>query len=208
MIMLRKPLKGLYIAVVTPANGRICTPLVMRLIKWSSMGAEVNVIRGSLLDHARNLAVKQFMKGKKKYFLFIDDDTIPEVKDIQKLMKHNKAVIGGLYNLLITRIDGTLGTKPSAYTLIPNHTSLDGSVAVIPKTGLQEVIGMGTGYMMIHRNVFMTMPQPWFEFTWVDKEHTAFEGEDLGFCRKASELGFKLWCDTDCQAAHSKEFLI
>lgn len=206
--MLNKPLKGLYIAIVTPANGRIVTALVMRLIKWGKQGAEINVIRGSLLDHARNLAVKQFLKTKNHTFLFIDDDTVPEVKDIKKLMKHKKDMIGGLYNCLLSRPDGSVGTKPSAFTLIPPNVPLMEAVTVQPKTGLQQVVGMGTGYMMVKRKVFEKVPQPWFEMVWADKEHTAFAGEDISFCKKVSDQGFTMWCDTDCLATHSKEILI
>ena len=123
-------------------------------------------------------------------------------------MKHKKDIIGGQYNCLISDTNGMIGTKPSAFTLIPENRHISEAVHVTPKTRHQSVMGLGTGYMMVRRKVFMTMPQPWFEFRWLDKEHSNFEGEDMYFCKKANELGFKLWCDTDCFAAHSKEILI
>ena len=206
MIMLSKPLKGLYIAIVT--NRKIATPLVLSLIRWGKDGAEINVISGPLLDHCRNLAVRQFLKTKNKYFLFIDDDTIPNVKDLKKLMKHKKDIIGGVYNCLLSRPNGTIITRPSAYTLIPDRMTLVDSVAVAFNTGLQSVVGMGTGYMMVKREVFEKIPEPWFDFKWADNKHTAFLGEDIGFCMKASEQGIEMWCDTDCTATHSKEVLL
>ena len=180
----------------------------MKLIKWSKDGAEVNVIRGSLLDHARNLAVKHFLKTKNHTFLFIDDDTVPDVKDLKKLLKHKKDMIGGLYNCVMSKADGSVGTKPSAFTLIPPGIPLMDAVSVIPKTGMQKVVGMGTGYMMVKRHVFEKVAQPWFEFIWVDKAHTAFAGEDMTFCKKVQDAGITIWCDTDCLATHSKELLI
>ena len=204
-----KPLRNLYIAIVIPSTGRIVAPLIMRLIKWGKMGAEINIVAGAFLDVARNMAVRQFLKSKNQYFLFIDSDTIPEnVDDLKKLMKYKKDIIGGLYNCVLSKDDGQLTTRPSAYSMIFDSRTLVDAVAVMPKTGLQKVVGMCTGYMMVKREVFEKMPEPWFEFKWADDKHTAFQGEDIGFCEKAIKQGYKLYCDTNCTALHVKEIML
>ena len=204
-----KPLKGLYIAIVIPSTGRIVVPLIMRLIKWGKMGAEINIVSGAFLDVARNMAVRQFLKTNNKYFMFIDSDTIPEnIDDLKKLKKYKKDIIGGLYNCVLSKDDGAMITRPSAYSMIFDSRTLIDAVAVQPKTGLQKVIGMGTGYMMVKRDVFNKIPEPWFEFKWADDKHIAFQGEDIGFCEKANKLGIKMWCDTDCTALHVKEIML
>ena len=133
-----KPLKNLYIAIVIPSTGRIVVPLIMRLIKWGKMGAEINIVAGAFLDVARNMAVRQFLKTKKQYFLFIDSDTIPEnADDLKKLMKHKKDIIGGLYNCVLSKDDGQIITRPSAYSMIFDSKTLIDAVAVQKNTGLQ-----------------------------------------------------------------------
>jgi GT2 family glycosyltransferase len=62
-------------------------------------------------------------------------------------------------------------------------------------TGLQEVGSIGTGIMLIKRRVFEGMSEPWFDMPW--QTTRGYMGEDVFFCRKARELGFKVYIDHD-----------
>lgn len=205
--MLFKPLKDILIVVPTDLN--IIGSLVPKLIKWSSMGAEVNiVISKPHVDYARNMGVRQFLKGAKKYLLFIDSDTIPEVDGPERLLKAHKPIIGGVYNLLMTDSSGQAAIRPSCYTLVPSTRTLADGVPIIPHTGLQKCAMVATGYMLIDRKVFDKIQGPWFEYRWLDAQHLAFNGEDVDFCQKAEKLGIEMWCDTSVLAKHHKSLLI
>jgi hypothetical protein len=63
-------------------------------------------------------------------------------------------------------------------------------------TGLEEVGSVGTGVMLIKREVFQGMSEPWFDMPW-QYDNRGYMGEDVFFCKKAQELGFKVYIDHD-----------
>ena len=63
-------------------------------------------------------------------------------------------------------------------------------------TGLQEVGSVGMGVMLIKANVFAKLAEPWFETPW-RHDKRGYIGEDVFFCKKAREAGFKIWIDHD-----------
>lgn len=69
----------------------------------------------------------------------------------------------------------------------------------MPTTGLMEVEAMTNSGMLVHRRVFEAMPYPWFEIGQVDTQHLS---EDVYFCAKARNLGFRLYVDVDMPIGH------
>jgi hypothetical protein len=70
---------------------------------------------------------------------------------------------------------------------------------------LQECDVVATPAMLIHRNVFETLPPPWFFYDYEDmgpemNRHT----EDLGFCNKVRAAGIKIYCDTSITTPHMR----
>jgi GT2 family glycosyltransferase len=51
------------------------------------------------------------------------------------------------------------------------------------------------GCCLIKSDVFKRIPEPFSPYKNID-------GEDLAFCRKAQEKGYKIYVDTGVQAAH------
>ena len=205
--MFKKPLKDVFIAV--PTKQDITAALVPKLIKYHELGADVNIIVSSpLVDYARNKCVQMFLKTKKKYLLFIDSDNVPDVDAPQRLLKHKKPIVGGLYNCLMTSRTGQNTLVPSAFALMVAGRPLTDAVTVKPNTGMQKVAMVATGCLLIHRKVFEQMPEPWFTYEWLDARHDAYNGEDVYFCIEAGKRGIEMWCDTDCKVLHLKNILI
>lgn len=65
-----------------------------------------------------------------------------------------------------------------------------------PQGGLIEVDGVGSAGMVVRRRVIEKMEPPWFRFG------VGHWGEDLHFCRRAQDLGFKIWVDLDMPLGH------
>lgn len=65
---------------------------------------------------------------------------------------------------------------------------------------LQEVGLSGMAFTIIRRRVFEAMPEPWFEHGKFNNPHAA--DEDVYFCRKARQLGFRVWTDPTVQVWH------
>ena len=63
-------------------------------------------------------------------------------------------------------------------------------------TGLVEVDYCGMGVMLIKAEVYKKMEFPWFAIPWVPAAED-YIGEDVWFCRRAAENGFKTMIDQD-----------
>ena len=68
--------------------------------------------------------------------------------------------------------------------------------------GLMQVDLLGTGSILIAREVFELIPPPWFAFdyslVWKDK----WPGEDIYFSKLCDEYGVKKYVDTTCTSPH------
>ena len=68
---------------------------------------------------------------------------------------------------------------------------------------------VGTGCMMIRTSIFRSLQKPWFEYTdrriklvggnGIERE---IEGEDVGFCRKVRQAGFRVMADGGSLCIH------
>lgn len=68
-----------------------------------------------------------------------------------------------------------------------------------PSGGLIEVLSAGSAGMLIRREVFDAVPAPWFES---GKLSSVQLGEDVYFCDKAREQGFRIFADLDAMLGH------
>lgn len=75
-------------------------------------------------------------------------------------------------------------------------------VARLPRTGLVEVHAAGSAGMLIRRHVVESLTQPIFETT------NGYQNEDLRFCQKVRDAGFKIWCDVDTKIGHIGTFIV
>ena len=110
-------------------------------------------------------------------------------------------VISGLY---IQRI-------PGRHTLELYRSDEHGNVTNIPwddikqRIGLQEVTACGFGCVLIKGEVLRKMEYPHFVYkSAIDHAHT--HSEDVYFCLKAKENGFRVWCDTTILCDHVGSF--
>ena len=68
--------------------------------------------------------------------------------------------------------------------------------------GLIKVDYIGTGSIMISREVFEEIEPPWFYNDYRYAYQGNYPGEDMGFCAKATEAGFNIWLDTTTTSPH------
>lgn len=160
---------------------------------------------------ARNKIVDEFMKGveiingdgkktlkKFDYLLMIDDDIVPP-EDLWKMVHERKDIIAAAAPAWIRdRIvwvnfefkEGE-GYKQSAEVLKQ-------LVLVHPDERYPvRVDAVGTGCIAIHRRVFEHPEVGAFNpfLTLYDERGQETVGEDLNFCKKASDAGFEIWAD-------------
>ena len=107
---------------------------------------------------------------------------------VGRLLAHDKEIVAA--NCARRRMP----TGPTAQNYDENGKRQ--AVYTMPEsTGLEEVGSIGTGIMLIKREVFEGMSEPWFDMPW--QSTRGYMGEDVFFCKKAQELGYKVYIDHD-----------
>ncbi len=145
---------------------------------------------GSILHANREQIVKTAIEQKCTHLLFLDADMYFEEDAILRLLKRDKEIVGTHSN---TR------RFPTESTVI-----LKGDVRYNPSAGKKGCItcdSVGTGFVLIKLDVFKKLSHPWF-FWESDEEGNPVIGEDYWFCRKAREVGFKVWVDLTIPMGH------
>lgn len=160
------------------------------------------------LLHGRNSAVAAMYKHDVDHLLFMDDDHRFPADLVQRLLRHDKDVVGPL---VLTRYPPF---RPTAH--------IGGKVIRWQgETGLLEVDQIGTAGMLVKREVFDAVrelgevahvdggvageQEVWFR---AGKIYPNRIGEDIDFCVRAKEEGFGVWCDLDTTMGHFREVCV
>ncbi len=155
----------------------------------------------SLIPRGRNKICQMFLESEYKYLMFIDSDIVFRRAQINRLRGHNKGIVGGIY------LKKTLPYQPVMNAKLGEE---DGLVV------MREI---GTGFMMIRRDVLGAMYEMWPEhrynpdddepkggryFDWfrVGVKDGRYLSEDYFFCQMAADLGIKTYLDTNIMVEH------
>lgn len=151
-------------------------------------------------DLARNRASMELLKGDFTHLLMLDIDHVHPADIIQRLARwvvkdpKKYQVVGGLNFRRSEPYD------PCAYKI-----GQDGSMWTIAwekEDEILEVDRLGTGSILIAREVLETIPPPWFVNDYSQAWRDAWPGEDIGFNKKCQESGIKMWVDLTVTSPH------
>lgn len=160
----------------------------------------VHVSRGGnsrqALCNAQNYARKYAIQNDFDYILSIESDIICTPDVIQRLLKHNKKVVGALYYIghvhKIPCVFFVEQMPTGAYrTKLIKHEE----VASFINTGLRQCHGMGVGCTLIRRDVF-TKYMFWFDERF-DSKHS-----DVYMYMEFQNDGIPVFVDTDLIIEH------
>lgn len=149
---------------------------------------------GRPIPSNRNLIGLNFLDTPADYLLMIDSDIVP-----------TKAVLA-LADNDFDICSADIHTNRGEYN-VPLSMYKDPKEkgkyrpTTIGQFGPVEVDATGTGCMMIKRHVLEKVPRPWFEDEF-DKDGYRQRGEDILFCERAKEKGFKIMYDTRFTTKH------
>lgn len=136
------------------------------------------VIRSTALPDARNAIVEQAIANGSTHLLFLDSDMEFPANTVHRLLAHGKPIVGAC---------GVKRELPRKLCGMP--------LSAWPETGLCEMEAMGMAVCLLSTQALRKIEPPHFE--WITKAGSPSISEDVLFCRKAREVGLKIWCDVD-----------
>ncbi len=158
---------------------------------------------------ARNNLAAQFLKTDCTHLLFVDADMTFAPQQIIQLLQRKLAVVGGMYAIKSQEKFEICASGP-----IFNFE--------VESDGLREFERIGTGFLMIAREVFETLIAKFGEQLWYTSKHTQekiydlfptgpftwedgtreYLTEDWGFCRLWRATGGKVFGDAQVTPGH------
>lgn len=168
------------------------------LVNYTNRNSKIDIklytSAGTLIFDQRNNLVKSALEEDCTHILFIDADMRFPKDTLTRLISHNKAIVG------VNATTRAEPVRPTAKTLEVN----DDHVIWHPvfskgKTGIEIVDGIGCGVMLIDACVFKELEKPWFFFEKLPNDKVL--GEDIYFCIKSADIGFKTYVDHELSQA-------
>jgi len=157
-------------------------------------------------DFARNAYISQFMNTDCDMIWFLDSDIVPSERVLELVVNHGDKwdLAGAPYPVWMTQ-NGYDGPQVTFCVYKRPDPTKGMQPAEIPESGTDFVDGIATGCIFIKRSVIEKMKKPYFKFSYNEETREMTEGEDLYFCKQASELGIKFFIDYSMVCHHFKK---
>lgn len=167
----------------------------MDVLKNNRVDVGLSLEVGGYVALNRNNLVRQAKEWGATHLMFIDNDQTFKPSALQRLLDHDKDIVGAPYNA--RQVEG----QPliSTVKLTDDYTSgkYDFNAQMPPQ--LFKCYGLGTGMMLIKMSTFEALKEPYFEE--YEDEH-GHHTEDIEFCRRAIKKGFDVWCSPTIPVGH------
>ena len=215
------------VIIATPGNSlelfyvssltKTLTELNKRNISYIWLGSYVPIVNlarehtldgGYLFDHSDE-DIDFFTKGPirdsvtyDKIFL-IDSDIAWEPDQFLKLYYSDLDIISGIYMDAL----GRCTTDPQNMEDLAGRSIND----------IDEVIeanSFGFGFVCVKSGIFEKLKRPWFQFLYSEKLKDSDEdvrimfGEDISWCIRVKELGYKIYSDYGVKVQHIKKIVL
>ena len=168
--------------------------------KIKSLG--INVIKDKYLErardrivHSRNIIREYVLDNGYDYFLSLEQDVIPPKDIIERLLRHDKDIVSGVYFKEFITKSGLKNILPLLYNSKEGYEYLfQLNEDDISGNKLIKVRGCGLGCVLIKRKVLDVI-----KFRYDDK-NKAFD--DMWFSYDANKKGFFIYSDTGVRCKH------
>jgi hypothetical protein len=161
----------------------------------------INVLRDKHLKkakeriiHSRNILRKKVLDEGYDYFLSLEQDVIPPKDIIERLLKHKKKIITGVY-YTIYKFNGVENVRPLLWGEVPGQEDKMRFLnEEVKKDQVIEIKACGLGVILMHRDVLEKISFG------LDENLNSFD--DMVFCQDAKKNGFKIYADTSIKCKH------
>lgn len=184
--------------IAVPCMDQVPAPFCQSLAQLRKVGECTLAMKsGSLIYTSRNDLATQAIQMDMDYVFWLDSDMVfrPDtlVRMMDTLQRNDIDILTGLYFRRVPPYTPTLFDKLDIRRNICSWTEFH----EIPE-GLFEVGGCGFGCVLMKTDVFLDVQS---------KHGNMFapisnNGEDIAFCWRARDCGFKIWCDPSVICGH------
>lgn len=163
----------------------------------------------SVVSRARNLLAQDMLESNCDYLMFIDSDINFEPEDIFRLMAWGTDPKKGI-------VAAVPRTRNESKVYIATLDQDENKDLTMNAMGLVRAQRVATAFMLVRREVFVTMTEAHPEWQYYDTRSNrmipclfdfqlteeGYMGEDFLFCDRARELGFEVWVDPTITLGH------
>ncbi len=230
-----------HIVVATPCyGGNVTSSYTVSLVSLQracmqlNIGISFRLIGGdALITRARNILVQQFLADPTAtHLLFVDADIGFTPDQVMVLLDADKDISGCIYplkqlNWERIQAHAALGApKPLTSALNYVVDLLDNTELPTPEQKFAKVRYIGTGFMLIRRDVFTRMAEHYPDIHFsnihvasntavqnqtncayfdcvIDKQSGAYLSEDYTFCKRWTDMGGEIWAYTQSKLTHT-----
>lgn len=143
------------------------------------------------------------------YLMWIDSDIIFHPTQFTKLLSHKEDIVSGLYLMEDQKQYATVKVWDDDFFKKHGTFQFMAPTDMKDQKSLIDVSYTGMGFMLVKKGVFESMTYPWFKP--LEKrvgDMVDFTMEDVSFCLRAQELGFKIKIDPEVRVGHYKSQVI
>ena len=174
------------VAIGIPYYRSVEGPTLLSCMHLSALSAEARIAMlpigtaGCYVEDNRNGSVQYALNSGIDFthMLWIDGDMIFPGDALLRLLSHGKDIVGANYRQR---------TPPYKYCGAYKNQNPD-----LLAPGLHEMIQLPTGLLLTKFDIYRKMGYPWFKPGLHSEPR-----DDIYFCRRATALGYEIWCDHD-----------
>ena len=144
-----------------------------------------------------------------KYLFFIDSDIVFTPDHFKKIMRHDVDIVSGYYIMEDNKRFAVVKEWDEEYFQANGYFEFMTPDQMGEEKSLFEVSYAGMGWMCVKKGVFENLEYPWF-FPYLESigSHYDMTSEDVAFCRRAQEKGYKILVDPECRVGHEKRKIL
>jgi hypothetical protein len=187
--------------------------IIMPVREWVHTGTNRSILRLKIpkpthyfdktdcpVEAARNILTAAALREVPEltHLLFIDDDMIFDADAFERLVAHDLPIVGGLcHNRRPPYMPILMREYNGGYAFVYDYDR------EVDERGLIEVDATGAAFLLVKREVFEKIAETKEEpFT------IRGPGEDISFCLRAKEKGYKIFVDTTVEIGHVGEVTV
>jgi GT2 family glycosyltransferase len=139
------------------------------------------------------------------HILWIDDDILFNIKDIERLFKVDKDIVSGLYLMASGENYAVVEKWDEEFFARNGYFHFLSKEDLKNKDSVFKVSYVGFGFLLIKKGIFEQLKYPWFDPINIKiKSCEDFCMEDVSFCLKCKDNDIPIYVDPQIKVIHCK----